>query len=288
MASGLGLLNLILALLFQQTAWPAAVWPTATLAPRDGAPLVEISAARSTVLVPSENVYLFRQRAEETQPMASITKLMTAVVFLENNPGWEKTYRITPEDQLAGGRLNLFSGDELKIKDLLYTSLVASDNGATIALVHASGLSEEEFVVKMNAKARQIGLRQTRFADPTGLDDQNVSTARDVARLAEVAFSFPDIREAIQLREYRFSTVGGKEKLIESTDYLLFDEADNPFQVLGGKTGYTNRAGYCFVGLFEDAGGREIISVVLNSSGKNERFKESKALVNWVFANYSW
>ena len=82
--------------------------------------------------------------------------------------------------------------------------------------------------------------------------------------------------------------INGKEKKIESTDYLLFDLEKNTFQVKGGKTGYTDKAGYCFVGRFKDETGREIISVVLNSTGKNERFKETKSLVNWVFQNYEW
>jgi len=288
MATGIGILNLILALFFWQSPWPAAVWPKEIIAPRSSAPQIAVVAERSAVFVPGENIYLFRQQAEEIQPIASITKLMTALVFLENNPGWEKSYKITSEDQITGGRLTLFPGDELSIKDLFYTSLVASDNGATIALVHASGLSEAEFVAKMNDKARQIGLRQTSFVEPTGLDDRNVSSAREVARLAEAALAFPDIREATQRREYNFFTAGGKEKFVESTDYLLFDEADSPLRVLGGKTGFTNQAGYCFVGLFQDLTGREIISVVLNSAGKNERFKESKALVKWIFENYSW
>lgn len=288
MLTGMGLINLILVLFLGQSSWPAVViWPENIFSPST-TEKIEIAAERSAVFAPHENIYFFRKNAEETQAIASITKLMTALVFLKNNPGWEKIYQITAEDQLAGGRLSLFPGDELTVKDLFYTSLVASDNGATIALVHASGLSEADFVAKMNDQARQIGLRQTSFTEPTGLSEQNISTAREVAQLAKAAFDFPEIREATQRREYRFLTQGGKEKFVESTDYLLFAEEDNPFPVQAGKTGFTDKAGYCFVGLFQDKGGREIISVVLNSAGKNERFQESKVLVKWAFTNYSW
>jgi D-alanyl-D-alanine carboxypeptidase len=166
--------------------------------------------------------------------------------------------------------------------------LIASDNGATLALVHATGLSEEEFIKKMNEQALKLGLLNTKFIDPVGLSDQNVSTAREVALLAKSALTREEIRQATESKDYKFTTINGKDKEIESTDYLLFDSGKNSFQVLGGKTGYTDRAGYCFVGRFKDESGREIISVVLNSSGKNERFKESKSLVNWVFNNYNW
>jgi D-alanyl-D-alanine endopeptidase (penicillin-binding protein 7) len=289
MAASLGIINLILAWLLFQSPWPAVIaTPGEIISARSGAPVLEISAPRAAALAARESVYLFQKQAEESQPIASITKLMTALVFLENNPGWEKTYVISAADQVTGGRLNLFPGDELTIKDLFNTSLVASDNGATLALVHASGLSEADFVAQMNGQARRLGLRQTVFLDPTGLSDQNISTARDVARLALAAFRSPEIRTATARRDYRFRTINGQEKFVESTDYLLFSDAPEDFAVQAGKTGYTDRAGYCFVGLFADKSGREIISVVLNSPGKNERFRESQFLVHWVFSNYSW
>lgn len=212
---------------------------------------------------------------------------MTALVFLENNPGWEESYTITRDDNIAGGYLNLFLGEQIKIKDIFATSLIASDNGAAMALVHASGLSEEEFVNKMNEKAKALFLVNTQFIDPTGLSDSNVSTAREVALLAKEALMKNEINDVVSKKEYLFSTPGGREKKIESTNYLLFDTSKNNFQILGAKTGYTDEAGYCFVGRFAEDN-REVISVVLNSDGKNERFKETKNLINWVFANYNW
>lgn len=252
------------------------------------APEINLPAEKAVVLAGDDRISFFDKRADEVQPIASITKLMTALVFLENNPGWETTYMIGRDDLIEGGKLNLFRGEEIKLKDIFKTSLIASDNGATIALVHASGLSEEEFVKKMNEKALALGLTNTNFRDSIGLSDDNVSTAREVALLAKEALVRPEIIEATESKDYQFTTLDGREKMIESTDYLLFDSEDNQFQVLGGKTGYTDKAGYCYVGRFEDLSGREIISVVLNSAGKNDRFRESKSLVKWVFDNYTW
>lgn len=252
------------------------------------APAIDLPADKAAVLSDDGRVFFFGKNANDIQPIASITKLMTALVFLDNNPDWETTYVIGRDDMIEGGKLNLFRGEEIKLRDIFKTSLIASDNGATMALVHASGLTEEEFVKKMNEKALMLGLVDTNFQDPIGLSDDNVSTAREVALLAKEALTRPEITEATESKSYRFTTLDGREKMVESTDYLLFDPEDNQFQVIGGKTGYTDKAGYCFVGRFKDLNGREIISVVLNSSGKNDRFRESKSLVKWVFDNYTW
>ncbi len=283
------LLNLIFTAVFWLSGFSAVTNPEAEIVSlKPGAATTTIAAKRGAVLASQDRFFLYCKDADTVQPIASITKLMTALVFLENNPGWDTVYTIAPEDNVAGGRLNLFRGEAVKVKDIFYTSLVASDNGATAALVHASGLSEADFVKKMNEKAKVLGLGKTSFTDPVGLSDRNVSTAREVALLAKAALAKEEIRQATARKDYEFSTLDGREKKVESTDYLLFDPAQNSFEVLGGKTGYTDQAGYCFVGRFQDENGREVISVVLGSAGKNERFRESKTLVNWVFQNYIW
>jgi D-alanyl-D-alanine endopeptidase (penicillin-binding protein 7) len=252
------------------------------------APELSLTADKGAVLAGNDRTFFYCKNADIVQPIASITKLMTALVFLENNPGFDTTYTITAADQIPGGILNLFPGDEVKVKDILKISLIASDNGATLALVHSTGMSEQEFVKKMNEKALQLGLKNTSFTDATGLSDKNVSTAREVAIMAKAALARDEIRTTTETKDYQFSTIDGRTKKIESTDYLLFDSVKNNFQIMGGKTGFTDKAGYCFVGWFKDASGREVISVVLNSDDKNGRFKESKSLVNWVFNNYAW
>ena len=246
----------------------------------------EISADKAVVFSPSDRSFFFKKNADKPQAIASITKLMTALVFIDNNPGWDTTYIIDESDKIEGGKLSLFSGDEVTVDDLFKTSLVASDNGATIALVHASGLSEKDFVLKMNEKARTLGLTNTSFADPIGLSDKNLSSAREIAILAQAALSIPEIRNTVVLAEYSYTTISGREKNIESTDYLLFVDENKGLKAAGGKTGYTDEAGYCFVGKFFDKSGKEFISVVLDSENKNSRFKESRDLVISVLENY--
>ncbi len=287
--SWIAILNFILALFLGVGRLDTAVSLDAPiLRPKPNIPAFELRADRGAVLVANDHLFLFSKRGDETQPIASITKLMTALVFLDYNPGWDKIYKIVSDDHVEGGRLNLFLGDEVRVKDLFYTSLVASDNGATLALVHSTGLSENDFVARMNEKAKKLGLAKTSFVDPIGLSDNNISTAREVALLAQAALNREEIRDATTRTSYQFKTQLGRDKKVESTDYLLSDSSQSSLQVLGGKTGYTEQAGYCFVGRLKDATGRELISVVLNSSGKNERFQDSRNLANWVFNSYNW
>jgi D-alanyl-D-alanine endopeptidase (penicillin-binding protein 7) len=279
-------LAVVLALL---NPWPALVnFNGDLLAVKPESQPAQLAGGSGAVLAAQDHFFLFTKNADAVQPIASISKLMTAIVFLDNNPGWDKVYKVTAADNIPGGHLNLFLGDRVTVKDLFYTSLVASDNGATMALVHATGLSEREFVTKMNEEANKLGLLNTHFAEPTGLSDSNFSTAREVAIMAQAAFGHPEIRQATTLPEYKFQTLDGRAKDITSTDYLLSGATRDSLQVLAGKTGYTDPAGYCFVGLLKGSDGREFISVVLNSRSKNERFIASENLVNWVITSYNW
>ena len=283
------IVNLIFSWLFLTTNNPVLLnsdYQLISLKPR--VPEYILNADKGAVLAVSDRAFLFKKNENQVQPIASITKLMTALVFLDHNPGWDKIYEITTADNISGGHLNLFLGDRLKIKDLFYTSLIASDNGATIALVHATGLSEKQFVGEMNKKAQHLSLVKTKFSEPIGLSDDNISTAREVTWLANEAFNNQAISQTTTKSSYEFRTEGGKNVKIESTDNLLFDSAPGPWELLGGKTGYTDRAGYCFVGRFKDSQGRELISAILGSNGKNDRFKESKNLITWVWQNYIW
>lgn len=249
--------------------------------------VTEVLEAKRAVVLSEDGRYLYlAKEADSAQPIASITKLMTALVFLETESDLDKIYKIQARDSISGGKLHLFLGEELSFHDLFLTSLVASDNGATMALVHASSLSEEDFIARMNEKAKELRLFQTFFADPTGLNSKNVSTAREIALLTLEAFANPEIKKALALKDYSFNTLGGREKFIESTDHLLFDKSENKFIPLGGKTGYTKEAGYCFSGLFEMPDGSILVATVLNSDDKNTRFIESKKIINWVLSSY--
>ncbi|MBN2854026.1 D-alanyl-D-alanine carboxypeptidase [Patescibacteria group bacterium] len=245
-----------------------------------------LSADKAAVFAEEQRSFLYTKKIDEPQPIASITKLMTAIIFLEEKPNLNKIYKITEDDRVEGGRIHLFLGDELTLKDLFYTSLIASDNGATLAMVHALGLKEEDFILKMNAKAKSLNLLNTSFEDPIGLGEENISTAREIITLFKEAKKYPEITEAILLPEYRYETVQGREKIIESTDEYLLTNKDFDLTSFGGKTGYIDEAGYCFVGEFKNQQGESFIVAVLNSNDKNSRFSESQNLIKWLNEKY--
>lgn len=288
----LSILNIVFTVFFGFGEVPVMVnSDVVTVNLKPGSPLApwdQDSKQRGAVLASGERYFLFSSRADESQPIASITKLMTALVFLENNPGWDQTYKIRPEDNIQGGKINLFLGEVIRVRDLFYTSLIASDNGATSALVHSTGLSDEEFVAKMNAKALDLGLKNTSFKDPIGLSAENISTAREVALLAQAAFKQPEVLAATINRDYKFETLNGRQKQIESTDDLLFVNSSETLTILGGKTGYTEEAGYCYVGYMQGPEGQSVISVVLGAEGRSERFRASRDLADWALSYYDW
>jgi len=249
---------------------------------------VDIQAKSLAVLDAKNNIFLFEKNSNEPLQIASITKLMTALVFLDYNPGWDNIYEIQRADRVDGGKIHVYLGDKVKVKDLFYTMLIASDNTAAVALIHAAGLTEEDFVLKMNAKAKELGFINAYFADPVGLDSKNVATAREIAYLAQAALAKPEIATAVGTDKYEFTTSAGVNKKIASTDYLLSLFNLPNIKIIGGKTGYTELAGYCFVGKFINSDNREIISVVLNTKSDNERFRQTTKLVDWIFANFVW
>ena len=232
--------------------------------------------------------FLWEKKGEEQVPLASITKLMTALVFLEHNPGWDKVYEVQRKDRREGGRIHVYLGDKIEIKELFNLSLVASANTATMGLVHSTGMTEEEFVREMNKKAEEIGLVKTRFQDPVGLDSGNVSTPKEAAQITKRALSHQRIQQATLKGEYSFTTEQGDKRQVDSTDRLLDVFPYKRIELLGGKTGYTPEAGYCFVGKFRDPQGHEIISVILNTESEKARFEKTKQLVEWVYDSYSW
>ena len=255
---------------------------------KDGAIMPDLNDLTCLVMDKASGAILLKQNENKILAIASISKLASALVFLEQNLDWEKTYKIKASDIVGGGKNNIAPGDEIKLKDLFFLSLVGSDNSATEALTHATGLSDEQFIEKINSKMKELGLSNTSFSDPTGLSDANVSTALDVAKFAQAALVRKEIREATLTKNYSLTTVAGIKRGVRNTDILLDIFPQNGIKIVGGKTGYTVNAGYCFVGQFTDNNGHEIISVVLGESDINSRFEVTKRLVHWTYDNFVW
>lgn len=220
---------------------------------------------------------LFEQNAFQRKPIASITKLMTAMVALDYGVDWEKEVTIQPEEYVVGGRLLLHAGETVTMRDLFAASLIGSANNATLAYVRELGIPKDEFIREMNRKAVELGLEQTTFTDVTGLDTENISTAYEVARLAHTAFSqYPEIAEMTSRSDYPMVARGsGREHSIKNTNKLVSEWGET---VSGSKTGYLYEARYCLVTQGSGEQGSRI-AVILDSPSDIEHFADVKKLL---------
>ncbi len=253
---------------------------------------VKVAARSYAVIEPGSNKVLCESNADDLRPIASITKLMTALVFLDTSPDLSREVSIDAKDQRAGGITYLIPGETFKLRDVFFAALIASSNEGAAALSRLSGLPEADFVARMNKKAAELGMTATKFVDPTGLNNDNKSTAGDILKLAQAAFAKTEIKDAVSREEYELSVINKKiKRKIKTTDRVLGDDfgvGNNSYFIKGGKTGYLESAGYCFVSEILDSAGRRILVAVLGSPTINDRFQDTKSLAYWVFNNFKW
>ncbi|KKU80165.1 MAG: Serine-type D-Ala-D-Ala carboxypeptidase [Candidatus Peregrinibacteria bacterium GW2011_GWA2_47_7] len=269
-----------------ETEKPAFSLDSATLKPVKNptyiAPVIHASSALAFD-IGSETI-LYEKNIHEPRNMGSITKLMTAMVILDNH-GLDEIVTISLDpNQIAGSKVWLYKNEQLTVADLLEAALIPSGNDAAVALATFDAGSEVLFVDKMNKKAEEIGLSQTHFGNSTGFDSfNNVSTAYDIMQLARSALTYDFIKKTVATSEKTIRSHNGKiAHKLETTNELLNNTA---YRVKGMKTGTTPGAGPSFVGLIEDDFGHEILTVILNSP---DRFQETKVIFEWTVQAYRW
>lgn len=227
-----------------------------------------------------ETLYAKNQAA--VLPIASITKLMTAIVILDANLNLEQRVAISDEDYdlVKGTRSRLRPGTVLTRDELLLLALMSSENRAAASLgrTYPGGLGV--FVAAMNAKAQSLGMTATRFVDPTGLSSANVSTAHDLARLAAAAHEYPLIRQ-YSTRESATVHALGRDLGYRNTNGLV---RSSHWDIGLSKTGYISEAGRCLVMRVRMAS-REVIVVLLDSWGKLSRVGDANRIKKWLEAN---
>jgi D-alanyl-D-alanine carboxypeptidase len=230
---------------------------------------------------------LWSRSPEKVWPLASITKLMSAIVFLETIEGnvsvFEDEYVMTKKDAVDG-TVYIYQGEEVKIGDLFNLSLVGSINSATRALLHSIGLTDEEAVDKMNKLARSRGFWNTEFSGVTGLNHNNVTTAKEAAWIIKEALSYEIIQETLIKDSYTLVTDVGRSVKVLNTNKLLGGD----LTIEGGKTGYIAESGYNFAVSVKNDNEDLVIIVVLGTEEPSLRFSETEFLANWVFNNYEW
>lgn len=242
----------------------------------------DVRAAAAIVFNPQTNEVLWEENSHEQRSIASLTKLMTGLTFLADEPDLDRTITVTSADVRGANVTYLRSGEMLKLRDALHLTLIASDNAAARALARTSEGGTPAFVGRMNEMARQLGLTNTSYADPSGLDARNVSSAYDLSHLIAFASASPQLANVMQKPGYDVRT-SRRAVTIRSTNKLLGTGMD----ILAGKTGFIRKAGYCFATLMQIPQGSQIAVVVLGAANSSIRFAEARHLFNWVVGRTS-
>jgi len=228
---------------------------------------------------------LWHENANKKAPIASLTKIMTAVVAAEEMN--LSNIVDVPElvNETTGSKIYILPGTKIAVRELMKGMLVRSANDCARGIEGAyDNLNRKgSFVKLMNKKARQLGMRRTKYVEASGLDEKNISTPRDLAILTTYALKKDIIRELVRTYQTEVVTASGFKFPITNTNRLLRESSD----VYGVKTGYLVEAGQCFISAAQQ-NNHDIITVLLNSSDNNMRFWETRELINSSYSSYRW
>ncbi len=280
---------------------PAAA-PAAGSAPTAAAPVVKgpvlkdgavfnfrtLRAKAVYVMDPASGEALLARNSRVPWPIASITKLMTAMVALDHKTPFGAPLVLSDADDVGGVKLRVAAGSRITVRDAFNAMLIGSANDCAHAVARSSGLAMDDFVAAMNAKASALGLTSTKFVEPTGLDARNVSTPEEVARMALQAFDgYYDIRRSASSAYYDIALDEEQVHRVKNTNSLLTDDK-NGLYVMGGKTGYIDESLWNVVVKMKDYRNRPIVVAVFGSGSQAQVFKDAAAAAKWVWANYRW
>jgi serine-type D-Ala-D-Ala endopeptidase (penicillin-binding protein 7) len=244
----------------------------------DGSMVPAVRAEAAVIYNPITREILWQENADNPRSIASITKVMTAVVYLENEFDLQRQVVVNPADLRYASVTYLRPNERIRVDDLLHLLLIASDNAAARTLARYSPHGPAGFIKRMNEKAEELGLAHTRYADPSGLDAANISSALDMARLITFASSDERIAEIMRKSDHRLTT-STRTFTVNNTNKLLGSEVD----VRGGKTGFISKAGYCLATLLRlPQTDQQVAVVVLGARSNAGRFLETRHLLNWV------
>jgi D-alanyl-D-alanine endopeptidase (penicillin-binding protein 7) len=241
-----------------------------------------ITAVRSNVVLVqdlSSNTTLFSRNDEIARPIASITKLMTAIVIVDANQSMSDMIEVTTSDidTVKYSRSRLPVGTKLSRSDMMHLALMSSENRAANALGRHYPGGMTAFVAAMNQKAKQLGMTQSRFVEPTGLSSENVASPRDLVKLLQASASRPAIRQYTTDIQHEVRT-SGHATLFRNTNMLVMNPT---WEIKVSKTGYINEAGQCLV-MMARINNRDMAIILLNADGKGTRVGDAVKIKQWV------
>lgn len=242
---------------------------------------LKLRSANALIIDQRSGGRLYAKNSEAVSPIASLTKLMTAMVVLDAHLPMDQKVAITRADidHLKHTRSRLRVGCELTRKNLLYLALLASENRAASALARAYPGGKPAFVASMNLKARALGMLHTHFADASGLNKHSISTADDVAKMVAAAYRYPLIRKITTTPGYMVTlSRRGRDLRYRNTNLLVRNDR---WDIGLSKTGYIREAGRCLV-MQAKIASRPLIIVLLDSQGRLSRFGDANRIKHWL------
>jgi len=242
-------------------------------------PLLSAQGALAVDL--DSGVSLYEKNSDKTLLPASTTKIVTALVSLDAY-SLDQILTVPKGAGVDGQKMGLYTGEQMKVEDLLYGLLVFSANDAAMTLAVNYPGGYDAFISAMNTKAAELSMTNSYFENPVGLDgSRQVTTAKDLVRVSEVAMRNPIFSKIVGTKSITVTDVTGKSKYnLKNLNELL----DSVTGVAGIKTGWTENARENLVTYVERDGHKIVIAVL----GSQDRFGETKELINWIFANYQW
>lgn len=224
---------------------------------------------------------LYEKNADNVRPVASVTKLVSSLTFMSLQPNLDDGICVGAAQypSRSGARSHLSTGDCLRGWDVLGAALVASDNRAAIGLAAAAGADVEDFVRQMNVVSADLGMEHSSWTDPSGLEDENLSTARDIARATIAVAAHPVLSMVASAPFWDIERDGRAPRRLFSTDHLV---GRDDIQIEAAKTGYTDTARYCFTTVLQTDGGRRIVVTLLGAEGKMTRWADMSRVLDWI------
>lgn len=237
----------------------------------------DVRAAAAIVYNPQTGDVLWESNSHDQRSIASLTKVMTAITFIGENPDLSRTVVVQRADVTRASVTYLRAGERISLENVLHLTLIASDNAAARVLARVSPGGTAAFIGRMNENATRLGLTNTHFADPSGLDARNVSSAYDLSHMIAFATAHPTLGPILRSTDFRVRS-GARTFTIRNTNRLLGTDVE----VVGGKTGFIRKAGYCLATLLQAPQGSQVAVVVLGAANSAVRFAEARNLFNWA------
>ncbi len=249
---------------------------------------IDLSASAAIIMLEKNAQVLWSKNINKVSPIASLTKLVAAKIFLDTKPSLNKIVKYRYADEKynnryvapwQSARLRVKDGETMSEKDLLYSALVSSANNAVESLVRVSGLSRDKFISLMNQKVAEWGATNTHFIEPTGLSPKNVSSPLNYAIITREVFKNPLLKKITTTKRYSFRTRNTKRwHTLRNTDHLL---GNKEYNIIGSKTGYLDEAGHCLMTRVATKKGN-IIVINFASTSKNNNFLDNEKMIRYA------